>query len=382
MLKSLEHAEDLSATYGVCKEDIIFIALNAMGLSNQGTETNRMRFYAKLGDRSEKEFRFILSTDRPFSPFRIESGELLFREHPIAHTRGEYDDAAVIGYFRGSKDVITLNSNSRSLCTGCVFCPNTLEGSSDPQMLEVKELVGQLKILARYNGLNDLSGVREVNLSTGCFGAETPALTHLNVVRQSLNNLKSRAQIGMLTSVLRSGNCFEQLRHEVGDFHLIMTTECFGRRDEILKASKASMTPEMMPGILRLAREAGHDTSFTYIVGLDDLDLMERHVSQMVPYVSRMPNFQVFQPHDPIMDAYSASGADTIEYYLEARKRLEGIFTGAAVRPQAYANYRPFWYFEFGKESLVRDSDRTIVLDDGHAPGHKGIYPKIPIQQI
>lgn len=382
MLESLQHAEDLSRRYGVCREDILLISLNAMGLSNEATDTNRLRFYARLYGRPEKEFRFILSTDRPLSPFHIYGGELFFKGLPIAQTRDEFDDAAVIGYFRGNKDVITLNSNSRSVCTGCVFCPNTLEGSSDPQIIELAGLVGQLKVLANHNGLIDLSGVKEVNLSTGCFGDEVPAIIHLNLVRRALNSLNSAAQIGILTSVLRSDACFKQIKHEIGDFHLIMTTECFTRRDEILKASKASLTPEMMPGVLKLAKDAGHDTSFTYIVGLDELEVMEHYVSRMAPHVTRMPNFQVYQPHDPIMDQYAATGADRIEYHLEARKKLEAIFESLPVRPKAYANYRPFWYFGFANESLVSEADKYIRLDDGHSPGFKKVRPMVLVNLV
>lgn len=371
MFESLEQIDQLSEKYQICTQDILFIGLNALGLNNDATQTSRMRFYARLRERPEKEFRFILSTGRTQSPFSISDGNLKFKGSIIADIRDTYDDAAVIGYFRGNKDVITLNSNSRSQCIGCVFCPNTLEGSSDPKTLVVQELVSQLSVLAGFNGLTNLSGVKEVNLSTGCFGSEGPAIEHLALVREALGQLHCTGQIGMLTSVLRTDAGFDRIKAKVGNFHMIMTTECFERRAEILKDSKASLTPEMMPGILASAKRAGLDTSFTYIVGLDRLDIMDEHVGQMAPHLTRFPNFQVYQPHDPIMELYTATGADQIEYYLTARKKLERIFKDAGLRPEGYSNYRPFWYFEFADESLITEEDRTIRLDDGHVPGHK-----------
>lgn len=375
MIESLQQATELAAEFGICTEDILLISLNAMGLKGIHTDSNRVRFYARLHVRPDREFRLILSTGRSNSPFTISGGELYFKDSAIATVRDEYDDAAVIGYFRGNKDVITLNSNSRSVCTGCVFCPNTLEGSSDPPIIELDALTRQLRVLADFNGLADLNGVREVNLSTGCFGSEQPAISHLILVREALARLNSNPQIGLLTSVLRSRACFEEIKQEIGDFHMIMTTECFSRRDEILKSSKASMTPEMMPHILKDARDAGHQTSFTYIVGLDDLSVMEHYVRQMSPYVTRMPNFQVYQPHDPIMDRYAADGASSLEYYLRARKILEEIFVTSSIRPEAFANYRPFWYFEFAKSFVPPEQPVGVELDDGHAPGHKRVYP-------
>ena len=331
--------------------------------------SSRVRFYIRLHSRPEREFHLILATGKENSPFSIRENVLMIKDQEIASIRNPYDDAAVLAYFRDNKKVITLNSNSRSTCTGCVFCPNTLEGASDPKALTLKELTNQLKILTKFNNLEDLSLVREVDLSTGCFGSESPAIDHLVLVKNALKEFNCHAQIGMLSSVLRTDKCFERIKKEIGDFHLILTSECFERREEILKDSKASLTPNMMPDLLSRAMKYGHDTSFTYIVGLDDIEIMEYYVNKMAPYTNRFPNFQVYQSHDPIMDIYAAKGSHKIDFYLESRKRIENIFVHTPLRPKAYANYRPLWYFEFVGESLYElreDIDELIGSSSGH----------------
>jgi hypothetical protein len=134
---------------------------------------------------------------------------------------------------------------------------------------------------------------------------------------------------------------------------LRLTAECFTRRDLLLKASKAQMSVEEMPDVLREARAAGLGASFTYIVGLDDLDAMRSGIADLLPYVSEFPNFQVYQSHNQIMAGMRASGAARLEFYLKARAEIESLLSPTDLRPAAWECYRPLWYFSFAGESLV-----------------------------
>jgi hypothetical protein len=87
-------------------------------------------------------------------------------------------------------------------------------------------------------------------------------------------------------------------------------------------------------------------------VGLDDIDIAAEYIEQIVPFLTRFPNLQVYQPHNPLMDFYTARGAKEITYYLRARKVFESVFTNSCLRPLSWENYRPLWYFEFGNELL------------------------------
>jgi hypothetical protein len=108
-----------------------------------------------------------------------------------------------------------------------------------------------------------------------------------------------------------------------------------------------------MPGVLRDAREAGLGTSFTCIVGLDDLDALRSGVESLVPWTSEFPNFQVYQAHNQIMAGLRAHGAERLEFYLQARALLEELMGPTGLRPKAWEGYRPLWSFSFAGELLV-----------------------------
>ncbi len=121
----------------------------------------------------------------------------------------------------------------------------------------------------------------------------------------------------------------------------------------MLKASKAALSVEQMPALLARARQAGLDTSYTYIVGLDSLVEMATGVEALAPHITEFPNFQVYQAHNSIMAGLRSAGADDLAFYLEARRAIEGIIEPTGLRPVAWECYRPLWYFTFGDEQLV-----------------------------
>jgi hypothetical protein len=169
-----------------------------------------------------------------------------------------------------------------------------------------------------------------------------------------LSKSGSGPRIGFLTSVIRSREAFRMLRDEVAPFVLRLTAECFTRRDLLLKASKARLLARDMPGVLRDARDAGLGTSFTCIVGLDDLAALRSGVEALVPWTSEFPNFQVYQAHNRIMAGLRAGGAERLEFYLQARAVLEELMGPTGLRPKAWEGYRPLWYFSFAGERLVQ----------------------------
>ena len=168
-----------------------------------------------------------------------------------------------------------------------------------------------------------------------------------------LSAYEVEARIGFLTSVIRSRAAFEELADRVAPFVLRLTAECFTRRDLLLKASKATLTTEEMPHVLKDAMRAGHGTSFTYVVGLDGLSDLRDGVQKLAPFVTEFPNFQVYQAHNAIMSGLRTTGAEALEFYLRARREIERIFEPTGLRPAAWECYRPLWYYTFADESLV-----------------------------
>lgn len=350
MLISLSEVSGLSRKWGINEEDILLIALNHCGVRSS-LEKSRMRFRLRLHSRPETELFFILSLGRENSPFELDEQELRFHGEPVAEVTGLEDDDAVLGYFRNGRKVLTLNSNARSQCTGCVFCPNTLEAASDPRLAALDDISAYLSALVEDFDLPDMSGIEKVTICTGCFHYEHLAIEHLAAVREAMRNHGCDGYIHFLSSVLRTEKGLDAAAH-LGPFHLTLTVECFGRRDVVLKQSKSSLTPHQMVSILARAKERGMLADYTYIVGLDEPDLALEWLSRLAEHTTTFPRFQVFQPHTELMEVFVAAGATEIEYYLAMRRELERLFVDTPLRPRSWENYRPLWYFTFADEPL------------------------------
>lgn len=351
MIDDVPHIRRLSNSWNINEEDILLIALNACGLNNR-SKIARMRLKVVVNSAPGRSFQLILSNNRPKSPFHVVGENLMLDGQKVATVSEPSDDNAVFGYFRRNYTSITLNSNARSHCVGCAFCPNTLEGSTDSPALSVPELIRGLDTMSLASQYVDYSKVVEVNLSTGCFRNEDSAIAHLVDVRSAMRSVGiDSAMLGILTSVIRSKRAFEHIRDNLGKLHLILTAECFTNRRQLLKSTKASLTPPEFGSVLTAARSSGHETDLTYIVGIDPIDTAVDGLAGLVPELTRFPNLQVYQPHNGLMDILATRQSKQIEYYLEFRQEMERLFSPTAMRPEGWENYRPLWYCTFSDES-------------------------------
>jgi hypothetical protein len=349
MLTSVSHLNQMARQWNINPEDILLIALNASG-ARSPLNKPRMRFQLRLDSRPDSPLYLIVSLGRADSPFELDEHELRLNGIKVGSVDGIEDDDAVLGYWRNGTKMLTLNSNARSQCTGCVFCPNTLEDASDPKVRAL-DLAGYMGALAASSGLVDLSTVDTVTVCTGCFLYEDLALQHLTEVRAAMTDTLCAGTLHFLTSVITSSHGLDRAA-ELGPFHLTLTAECFTERRTILKESKAKLTPPEMVDVLARAKARGITTDFTYIVGLDPMDSAIDHLRDFVPHTTTFPRFQTYQAHNAFMDVYRTPGSDRIEWHLEMRQRLEDLFAPTGLRPQWWQNYRSPWCFTFAGEDL------------------------------
>lgn len=269
MLESVRHLDQVARQWNINLEDVLLIALNASGARSPLTKP-RMRFRLRLDSRPDTPLFLILSLGRKDSPFELDEYELRLNGEKVGEVEGIEDDDAVLGYWRNGTKMLTLNSNARSQCTGCVFCPNTLEDASDPK-IKALDLPGYLGALAANSGMEDLSAVETVTVCTGCFLYEHLALDHLAEVRAAMRANGCTGTLHFLSSVLTSDEGMDAAAG-LGPFHLTLTAECFTERRQVLKESKAKLTPAEMTAALGRAKQRGITTDFTYIVGLDPIE--------------------------------------------------------------------------------------------------------------
>lgn len=351
MLTDRAHADRLARQWGVPADDVLLIALNSCGMRSD-RQGSRLRFRLRLDSRPDVQLYLILSLDRRNSPFELVGDEIRLNGGRVATVDAVEHDDAVLGYWRKGRRVLTLNSNARSQCTGCVFCPNTLEESSDPRLKQLDDLSAYFAAITEDFNLGDMSGLEKITVCTGCFHYESLAIDHLRQVRAAMAEQNCSGGIHFLSSVIRSDAGIGALA-ALAPFHLTLTAECFTQRGVLLKESKARLEPAEMVNVLSRAAEAGITTDFTYIIGLDEPELALRQLTEFVPVTTTFPRFQVYQSHTSLMDMFVAAGARDIEFYLRMRREIEELFGPSGLRPQPWENYRPLWYFSFTDEPLT-----------------------------
>lgn len=350
MLRSWSQVARLSANYNVPEEDVLLIALNALGVNSQ-LPHKRVRFNFAVASRAEDPLFLILAFGNPQSPFRHVDDQILFDGLAVGRILNWENDDAVQLYFRKNRKTITLNSNKRSSCTGCVFCPNTLEEKSDPKLRNRREMNAHFDLLCGDLGMRDLAHIEKVTVCTGCFHHEHLAIDHMAMVRLASADHNFAGELQLLSSVVRSRQGFARLAELSAPFHITFTVECFTNRAAILKKSKADFAFEDMLESFSAARTYGHNVDFCYIVGLDPLDVAVEGVKRLARDTTTFPRLQVFQAHNLYMQQYLTPGARSIEYYLDARRELERVFDDKSLAPQSWENYRPLWYFAYaGRE--------------------------------
>lgn len=330
------------------------IRLNLYGLRSPSYGGRARLHLTLIDDEEAHEWRLILPTGQENSPFELRDGELCDDGLPIGTACEVEHDDAKLGYFRNGLKSVTLNTNRRSLCTGCVFCPNTgLEGN-DPVLTDLERyLSAWVDSTLTSHRLASLSGVTDVTLSTGCFGEEDAAVRHMGHVRRILSTYGFRGRLGILSSVIRTRSGFNALNDSAGPAAVILTLECVNRRALILKRTKADLSVIDAVEVLDNGRLAGVDTGVTLVVGLDSIEAVTEWLRRAASTLTMFPNLQIFQAHGPFMAAFRHPGAETHEFFLKARRSFEDVLKQYPTRPDLWSNYRPLWYYEYAGQPVV-----------------------------
>lgn len=342
---SLQTIGIISDSYAIPATDILLIAINLLGVRMVGAK--RIRIYLQLNTENIERLVIVSANPPQDPPFFIKQGVLFMQNEVIGTVRVSEVDDAIGGYFRAEHSAITLNPAARSKCTGCVFCPNTLESANDEYYNTGSQIEILLNSLAKQSKHQKLSDIIDLTVSSGCFIHEERAIEYLTMVREVMNRKgMSNTQLGVLSSVIRTNEGIKKLS-ELQPVMLWITLKCFERRTLLLKESKASLAISELPRILGTAKRYGVETSFTYIVGLDPLDKMIYGIESIVGELSYFPNLQIYQAHNLSMASYRQTDADSLLFFLKARQLLEQILAPTELVPTLWRNYRPLWYTNY-----------------------------------
>ncbi len=343
---SHEVIDSLAAKYEVPWLDVLFIATNSEG-ARSGFDYPRARM--RLRPRTSDEvWQVILPLDNPQSPFLLNDEGLWLDGEILAELVGFENDDVVLTYQRAGGRSLTLNTHSRSTCTGCLFCPNVIEDAADATLDTEDELDELLTWVEADSGWPNLASVDVITVCSGCFHDAHAAILHMSQLRSAATAHGFTGRLHLLSSVVRKRDDLVQLAQSAAPFHLTLTIECFTRRNLLLKDTKASLTLEDACRILDDCADLGILGDFTYVVGLDPWAESVDGLRRLAPHVTTFPRIQVFQAHNDYMRRARNPEAAELGYFLRLRKAVEDDFLNGGHIPQSWENYRPLWYSSIG----------------------------------
>jgi len=354
----LESIVRLAKRSNVPFEDVLFIALNINGVRFD-CGYNRMRTALRLADaplfsyakeRGELNYYFALPVNTE-SPFSLENGEVRLGDTFIGEAIGATEDICDSHYPRRKGTALNINPNSRTSCRGCGFCYTGYQVPCDLRKLktdfELRDFFESWMMGGRWLNLSHLV---EIAVVTGCYDSGEDVCGFLRTLKGVLAEYGFGGKIFYLGSQVTTE---EQLKSLVAvqPLSICLSVETFERRD-LLKATKKSVSLLDAVEILDCARQLGYEATFSYIVGMEALNVIEYHFRHFVRHINKFPIINTLQMHKFHTSSLRAPGAHRLEYYLEARKMIERVFEEKSIRPLVWEDYRSLWFLTFNGELL------------------------------
>ena len=356
---TLNKIKDLARVYNVPTEDVLFVALNIYGASFQ-CDYNRMRMgihvvdeeifgYAKsLG---VNDFYFALPINQN-SPFSVVNNKLLFDGRIIADAINPSEDFCDSNYPRRHGTVLNINPNSRTSCRGCKFCYTGYQVPRDKKRMACEvDIVEFFEDWMKNENIQDLRNLIQVAVVTGCYNSNEELSNFLLTLRKVLSQYKFGGEIFYLGSQITNKETLEKLV-SIQPFCYCLSLECFENRSFLLRDKKSELTVEYAFDLMSSAKSLGHRVNFSYVLGLEPLLTVEKYFLLAKQYINSFPIVNTVQIHKYHSLSLLTPEAVNIEYFFEARKRLEKIFFETDMRPKEWENYRGLWFLKFGKEVL------------------------------
>jgi len=348
----------LAERYKMPFEDVLFIALNINGV-NFECDYNRMRMTLHLDNselfkyakqRGELDYYFALPVNQD-SPFVIIDNVLLFHNTVVGQAIEPMEDICDSHYPRRKGTVLNINPNSRTSCHGCQFCYTAYQIPCDRKPLMTdSDLRNFFEDWMTKYGVTNLSHLIEIAVVTGCYENNETACRFLRVLKKILDEYRFAGKIFYLGSQIITK---EELKSivEIQPFSICLSLDTFERRN-LLRKNKRVINLRDACKSMDYAQRLGYEVTFSYIVGMEPLIVIEYYLNYFKEYINKFPIINTLQLHKYHQVNLRDPSAHCLEYYLNARLIFEKLFGPTNMRPLVWENYRSLWFLTFGKEKL------------------------------
>ncbi|MDD5147755.1 MAG: hypothetical protein PHV63_04395 [Candidatus Daviesbacteria bacterium] len=357
--QSPEIWQQLSNQYGVPVGEILYIDLNRSGIrlpNNEVRVNYRARFIATVDPEENTRTWFALPVrGEGDTYFSTSDGHLRFQDQVLANTGQIYLDTCDVSYQRGPR-LLNLNSRSRGNCGGCTACVHNYKDFYDVTVLrDQQKLMTRNDIEAFFDqkeatGL-DIASLQQIAVVTGLFGREAAVVKHMRMITETVRPRGFAGELMYFGCEVNSEEALRQLS-QLGKFALVYAIDNFTKRAELLAKRKSSISIDTARDTLNKARKYGIATTFAYIAGIDSLSAMEQGFNTLRDSISRFPVVNIFQVQTPGQLSAMEAAAKKLEYYVKARRSIEGILAQTGLKPRRWENYRPLWYTLYNDQPL------------------------------
>ncbi len=203
--------------------------------------------------------------------------------------------------------------------------------------------------MSKY-GFADLSHLVQISVVTGNYRESDDLCGFLLELKQVLQRFRFGGKIFYLGSQIAAAEQLSRLA-EIQPFGVCFSLEVFDRRN-LLRRDKKALELKDAREAMDVARQLGHEVNFSYIVGMEPLQVVEEHFRHFMDHVNKFPTVNIFQKHKFQGPILMDPSADRLEYFLDARQILERLFGETSMRPLPWEDYRSLWFLTFGKEAL------------------------------
>lgn len=357
-ITNIEEGMSISSLTEIPISEIIFCEFNRRGIGlelSQVPITHRARFLCR-DIFSNKLMYFALPVrERSETQFWIDKdNKLRFDSAILGQTTNLEEDTCDCSYFRKDKKIFNFNSHRRGECHGCVFCIHNYDITilNDQEEITGKNQIHNfLKIVLGRNNIQDLSRLEQIAVVTGLFGEEELVVKHIADIRSIASGMNFSGSIFYLGCELKSKAALDEVKN-YGPFSLCYSLDCLTQRSRRLTAIKRDTDVSSISQILAYGNSIGLETTFSYIVGLDPLEDLSQGIGEIGKYVNRFPIVNIYQTQHPSQKKILTPEANSLAYYISARKIFESVFHGTKMRPHNWENYRSLWYHYFRGEFI------------------------------